>query len=318
MTQADAPPVGAPHHATVVVNGVRWHYVRAGAGPTVLLLHGWPQDSSEWNQVLAHLTPTFDIVAPDLPGSGSSGPAVGARDTTTLARELAQFLDLLGIARVDIVGHDWGSVWGQSLAADRPERVGRLIALDMMVPGTGHHEAGMVPAADGAWFWHMAFQSVPAVPEALIRGRETAYVAENITTYSADPTAVGPAAIRRYAERMRRPGALRTSLRTYQEFFDDADQVQQRLHDTGPLTCPVLAIGGEACVGARTGNSFRRLAHDVTEVILPTGHWIPEEAPGRLAAMVREFLCSDDPSTAAPSPDRHDDGVAPSRNGRNP
>jgi pimeloyl-ACP methyl ester carboxylesterase len=283
-------PVGFTHHR-LQVGDVRLHYLKGGEGDAVMLVHGWPQNWSEWRHVMPRLAEHFTVVVPDCRGMGWSSKPMTGYDQDSMAEDLFGLATALGHDRIHFVGHDWGAVWGYAYAALHRNAVRRLVTLDMMIPGTGHHEAGMVPTPHGEFFWHMGFQSVPEVPEEIIRGNEAIYMTLNYESYAYDPSAISWPETRVYIEPMRdHIGALRAGLHIYQQFFTDAEQTERHLA-AGKLDIPVLALGGEACVGPFMKASMEVLADDVRGgVIERCGHWIPEERPEWLADQLIEFL----------------------------
>jgi pimeloyl-ACP methyl ester carboxylesterase len=157
------------HHADL--GDVRIHYVTAGAGDAIVLLHGWPQTWYCWRNVIRLLADRYRVVAPDLRGLGDSvGPA--RYDKRTLAGDVLNLMrDELGIGRFHVVGHDWGGVTAYSLAAHHPDAVATLTVVDVTVPG-----AGTTDIAQGGNRWHHGFHRTLQLPEELVTGREEIYL----------------------------------------------------------------------------------------------------------------------------------------------
>ena len=281
---------GLSHHVAVV-EGVRIHYVTAGLadGPPLLLLHGWPQTWYEWRRVMARLAPHYRLIAPDLRGLGDSDRPAGGYDKASVARDIAGVLAQIGVAQTDVVGHDWGGVVAHALAAQFPDRVRRLVVLDIALPGAGLESA--LTLRPGGGVWHMHLHNVPDLPEALVAGREALYLGWFYRSHSGNPAAIGPDDIAEYVRCYSQPGALRAGFGYYRAMFEDAAFVQaQAAHK---LTHPVLAIGGALSLGALAGASFSQVAENVSaEVFEDCGHWIPEEQPDRLCARIRSFLAT--------------------------
>jgi pimeloyl-ACP methyl ester carboxylesterase len=95
-------------HGRAMVNGVRLHYLTAGSGEPLLLLHGVPKTSYYWRKVLPLLTPHYTVVAPDLRGFGDSQHPRDGYDMRTVAEDVAQLASSLGYERFRLVGEDWG------------------------------------------------------------------------------------------------------------------------------------------------------------------------------------------------------------------
>ncbi|MEF8887313.1 MAG: alpha/beta fold hydrolase, partial [Haloarculaceae archaeon] len=106
-----------PTHGSAYVNGVELHYVRAGEGPPLLLLHGWPQTWYEWREVIPPLAEEYTVIAPDLRGMGDSGKPREGYDKRTVADDTRELVHELGFEEVAVVGHDWGMPTAYAYAA---------------------------------------------------------------------------------------------------------------------------------------------------------------------------------------------------------
>jgi pimeloyl-ACP methyl ester carboxylesterase len=275
-------------HHTAQVNGTKLHYVTAGDGPPVMLLHGWPQTWYEWRHVIDLLAGEYQVVAPDFRGFGYSGKPAHGYDAATMAADLAALSDYLGLKDVTVIGHDWGAVFGYVYAAKSPDQVRALGIVEMALPGVGVMEQAMAPAADGNFLWHMGFQSVPDLPELLIAGKERPYLRWFFEHFAYDPSAITAADLDEYVSAITQVGALRAGLAVYQDFFTSADQVSA-LAKT-PLEIPVRAYGGEACLGGLTLASVQAVAPGATGgVIERCGHWAAEERPDVVASIARDL-----------------------------
>ncbi len=278
-------------HHTAQVNGTRLHYVTAGDGPPVMLLHGWPQTWYEWRHVVGLLAGDHRVVVPDLRGFGYSAKPAAGYDAATMAADLAALSDHLGLRDVTVIGHDWGAVFGYVYAASSPGQVGALGIVEMALPGVGVMEQAITPQPQGNFLWHMGFQSVPDLPELLIAGKERPYLRWFFEHFAYDPGAITAADLDEYVDAITQVGALRAGLAVYQDFFTSADQVAE-LAKT-PLEIPVRAYGGEACLGGLTLTSVQAVAPAAAGgVIERCGHWAAEERPDFVAGLVRELVAS--------------------------
>jgi pimeloyl-ACP methyl ester carboxylesterase len=275
-------------HHTAQVNGTRLHYVTAGEGPAVMLLHGWPQTWYEWRHVIDLLADEYQVVAPDLRGFGYSGKPATGYDAATMAADLAALADHLDLRDVTVLGHDWGAVFGYVYAAKTPSQVRALGIVEMALPGVGVMEQAMAPQPQGNFLWHMGFQSVPDLPELLIAGKEKPFLRWFFEHFAYDPSAITAADLEVYVDAITQVGALRAGLAVYQEFFTTADQVAA-LAKT-PLEIPVRAYGGEACLGGATLASVQAVAPAAEGgVIERCGHWAAEERPDVVASIIRDL-----------------------------
>ena len=273
-------------HHSAHLNGVKLHYVTAGDGPAVLLVHGWPQTWFEWRHVIDLLAADHTVIAPDLRGFGYSGKPATGYDALTMAADLAALTEHLGLSDVTVVGHDWGAVFGYAFAASYRDRVKALAIVEMALPGVEVMEPAMIPAADGNFLWHMGFQSVPDIPELLITGKERPYLRWFFEHFAYDPSAVDAAALDEYVAAITQVGALRAGLAVYQEFFRTGQQVVELAES--PLTIPVRAFGGDACLGPLTLASVQPVAKNVEGgVIERCGHLAAEERPHFVVDMIR-------------------------------
>jgi pimeloyl-ACP methyl ester carboxylesterase len=287
VTALTSTPPLLTHH-TVDVRGTRIHYVAGGAGPAAILLHGWPQTSHAWRRVAASL-PDHRVIVPDLRGFGDSDKPASGYDAATMAADLHGLLEAIGLAGVIVVGHDWGAVFGYVLAASYPGDVAALGIVEMALPGTGVLEELMRPCAGGEFLWHIGFQSVPDVPELLLRGNERAYLTWFFEHHAHAPDAIAAADRDVYLAAAEQAGALRAGLAVYQAYFETAAQVAALAQR--PLDIPVLAYGGDASLGELALISARAVAPDARGGVIPLcGHWAPDEQPDVVAELIRELV----------------------------
>ena len=293
MPMSEQPVEPASHVAvrrTAVLPGVRLRYADLGEGPAVVLLHGWPQTAHEWRHVAGALAGRgHRVVVPDLRGLGdSSRPATGY-DKQTIAEDVWALLDQLGVATAAVVGHDLGGAVAYRVACTRPEAVTRLVVIEMMMPGFGVEEELAPQDEDG--IWHLAFHLARDMTEALVEGREDIYLGWFFKNFAARPDAIDPVDVAEYVRAYRQPGALRAGFEYYRALF--ADGRANRASAERALTMPVLAVGGALSMGARVAGSVGHLATDVTaHVVDDCGHWVPEEQPEHLSALLGEFLAA--------------------------
>jgi len=156
------------------VNGIRVNVAEAGAGPVLLLIHGWPEFWFTWAKVMTLLAGQFRVIAPDLRGFGGSDKSpAGYSDQMTAqlhAQDLAALLDVLGIGQVGVVAHDIGALIAQALIRDHPGRVQKFLAFDCPYPGIGRRwiEGGQLK-----YSWYMWFHQSPLALELVGHSRET-------------------------------------------------------------------------------------------------------------------------------------------------
>jgi pimeloyl-ACP methyl ester carboxylesterase len=276
-------------HHTAPIKDIKLHYVRAGQGDPVVLLHGWPQNWACWKHVIPGLARTNTVIAPDLRGLGASSKADSGYDTDNLADDIHELVRQLGFETIRLAGHDWGAAVAYSYAAQFRDEVTKLAIFEMVMPGFGIMEEAMVPRPGGNFLWHMGFQSIPDIPFALIQGREDVYLRWFFQHYAYDPSAVSIEDTDEYVRAMRHIGALRAGLEIYKNYFTSAQQNER--HKMSKLTIPVMAWAGEACLGPLTRQCMELAADNVAGgVIERCGHWIGEERPDFILDQLEAFF----------------------------
>lgn len=275
-----------PTHHKVDVNGVRLHYVTAGRGDAVVLLHGFPQTWREWRKIIPALAERFTVIAPDYRGAGHSSRPAGGYDKRTMAEDIHQLVVGLGFDRAAIVGHDIGLMVAYSLAASHPELASGLVVIDAPLPGTAVFERLRVDPR----VWHFAFHGARDVAEMLVAGREREYLDVFFNARLYNVPAVSPADIDDYVRTYSAPGAMRAGFELYRAFEQDARDNRELMRSS--LTMPVLAVGGaHSTSGPLLEEMMREVASDVTGVIVPDcAHWVPEEQPEILVDHLMRFL----------------------------
>lgn len=267
---------------------VTLHYLTAGTGDPVVLLHGVPQTSYEWREVIPKLADRYSIIAPDLRGLGDSSRPAGGYDKRTVAADIWQLVhDHLKIDRFFLAGHDWGGPVAFALAAAHPEAVRRLAVLDVTIPGDG------AEMSQGGRRWHHPLFRTPDLPEAIFGGREQIFLDWLFDNYGFRPNAISPSDRAEYYRTYTKPGGLRALLAYYRAFPTDVADNEEFLKVHGKIKMPVLALGGDKSFGRglETLESLRRVAENVQGgLICNAGHWVAEEQPDLVAEQLRAFF----------------------------
>ncbi|MBR7944787.1 alpha/beta fold hydrolase [Burkholderia cenocepacia] len=277
-------------HHTVTANGIRQHVIDAGAGPVVVLLHGFPETSFAWRFQIPVLARHYRVIVPDLRGYGETDKPAAGYDKRNMARDLAALLDALGIERIALVGHDRGARVATRFAKDFPERVERLVVMDNVPTRI---VAQNMTAQTTRAYWFFLFHQVPDLPEALIAGKEAEWLSYFFADWCYNPHAISGDAFDTYVRAYRRPGAVRGALADYRA---NAEDVQQDLVDADVrIACPTMAIWGEDFYAV--GKMFDMKAvwegmatHLRAEPIAQCGHLPHEEQPERVNALLLDFL----------------------------
>ena len=269
---------------TADVDGVRLHYLTAGHGAPVILLHGYTQTSRMWKPIFPRLAGTFTVIAPDLPGIGDSDIPAQGLDMKRAAIRIHALARSLGVEKARVVGHDIGLMVAYAYAAQFPAEVEKLVVMDAFLPGVDGWDA----VYNTPSIWHFRFNG--PTPEALVRGRERTYFEHFWNDFAADKAHSIPEADRRaYTTAYARPGRMRAGW-AYFVSFPEAAKDFADLSRT-KLTMPVLVIGGERSLGDVLVRQMKLVASDVKPVVLKdTGHWVLEERPHETTEALMTFL----------------------------
>src|SRR5271155_3602898 len=269
---------------TASVEGVQLHYLTAGQGPTVILLHGYTQTSRMWRPIIPLLAEKFTVIAPDLPGIGDSDIPTNGLDMKTAAIRIHGLAKSLGVTKARVVGHDIGLMVAYAYAAQFPAETEKLVVMDAFLPGV----AGWEDVYNNPSIWHFRFNGL--TPEALVRGRERTYFDYFWNDFAADKTHSIPEADRAaYVAAYSRPGRMRAGWAYFVAFQQAAKDFAQ-LSQT-KLTMPVLARGGEKANGQVLGEQMKVVATNATMIVLKnTGHWVLEENPKGTTDALMKFL----------------------------
>jgi pimeloyl-ACP methyl ester carboxylesterase len=271
----------------ISLGDVTIHVRVGGAGPTVVMLHGYGDTGDMWAPLAAELAGKHTVIVPDLRGLGlSSKPPLGY-DKKTQARDVAGVLDALKINRFDLVTHDIGNMVGFAVASAYPERVTRFVIMDAPVPGVGPWEEIL----KNPLLWHFRFGGPDM--ERLVAGRERIYLDRFWNEFSADPKRWTEEMRNHYAALYALPGAMHAGFSQFAAFDQDAIDNRAWLAAGGRLKMPILAIGGEKSFGLQMAEVMKSAADNVEGLsIADSGHWLMEEQPKATIAAIRAFLDS--------------------------
>jgi pimeloyl-ACP methyl ester carboxylesterase len=269
---------------TEEVDGVRLHYLTAGRGPAVILLHGYAETSRMWKPILPQLAERFTVIAPDLPGIGDSAIPADGLDMKTAAMRIHGLARKLGVEKARVVGHDIGLMVAYAYAAQFPAETEKLVVMDAFLPGV---EGGDV-VYNNPNLWHFRFHG--PTPEALVKGRERMYFDYYWNEFAADKNrSLSEADREAYAAAYARPGRMKAGWAYFTSFPQTGDDFI--LLSQTKLTMPVLSIGGDKSLGEVLGQQMKLVATDVTVVVLKdTGHWVLEERPKETNDALVKFL----------------------------
>ena len=275
--------------STVRANGIRMNVWTGGEGPTLVLLHGYPQTGQMWHKVSPTLMKRFNLIIPDLRGYGDSEKARSGFDKKTMAKDIACLASELGHETFFLMGHDRGARVAHRLALDFPEKVEKLIVLDIVPTHTIFSRTGRELAAA---YWHWFYFQAPDLPEIMIRNSAEPFLQTMFRSLSWRPDAIDDLLFAEYLRAFTLPGTIRCGLEDYRaaatiDYEDDERDLGTK------LSCPVYTIWGQ--FGKMESlfdvvDTWKEKADNVMGKSLPCGHFIPEEAPDELLSEIVPFL----------------------------
>jgi pimeloyl-ACP methyl ester carboxylesterase len=264
----------------VDANGLRFGYLEQGAGPLVLLVHGFPDTAFTWDRALPALAEAgYRAVAPFTRGYAPTEiPADGAYDTDTLGKDLIALILALGADAAIVVGHDWGASAAYAAAALAPERVRLLVTV--AIP----HPRALKPTPSLLWrVRHFATLRTKGAAER-IRRADLALVDELWHRWSPGWKDIPPAEMEPAKAAFREPGCLEAALGYYR-----AISLRLPASHQLPITVPAVAFAGEHdLIAPRTFEKARHCFTGPYEVVqMPGGHFMHREHPDHF---VRELV----------------------------
>jgi pimeloyl-ACP methyl ester carboxylesterase len=272
------------------VNGVRLHYVEAGEGPVVVLLHGFPEFWYSWrHQIPALADAGYHVVAPDMRGYNLSAKPAGWRayDAEHLAGDIAALIRHFGVEKAPVVGHDWGAAVAYLTAMDHPDVVERLAILN--VPHPARMLDGFRTVRQLRKSWYMFFFQIPFLPERLLARDGFSFAKRSLRADS--PGSFSDADIECYVETWSQRGALTGMINYYRAALRQSPR--KALERMNPINCPVLVIWGERDrhLGRELARPDPKWVPNVRVERLPEAtHWVQHDAPERVNELLTEFL----------------------------
>jgi pimeloyl-ACP methyl ester carboxylesterase len=261
------------------VNGTTLHYVRCGSGPAVILIHGFPQDWTEYQAIMPRLAERFTVIAIDLRGIGRSHAEAGGYEADNLAEDVYLLAKRLKLERVYVVGHDIGGIVTFALVRRYPELLRGAMILDAAIPGIDGWEG----IQGGAAFWHVPFMQVPGLAEKLVAGREADFFGYFLAfgNFAGEDVA-------RYVAAYSKPEQLHAALEIFRAFPADARANSPHLAVKVPLLlgageksplAPLLTVMAQAL-------RKRGSTEIETAVIRNAVHYVVQDEPEATVALI--------------------------------
>lgn len=288
-------------HRRVATKGAEINVAVGGEGPPLLLLHGNPLTHVSWHKVAPDLARHFTIVAPDLRGYGDSskpdgGPDHSAYSFRAMGEDNFEVMDALGFDRFMVAGHDRGARVGFRMALDRPERITRLAALDI-VPT--HHVLSNVSMGWGLESYHWFFMAQKApFPENLLCADLDYYIRYKLNKKGVGLKIFAPEAMAEYI-RCTTPEQIHAVCEDYRATVSVDLAMDSAEYGKRRITCPTLVLWGS---NSHCGRHFkpieawREWCDDLRGFAVPTGHYPAEERPDLIGPALEAFFQGREPS----------------------
>ena len=196
----------------IPTNETTLHVRVGGAGPAVVLLHGYGETGDMWAPLAADLARDHLVVVPDLRGMGLSAHPAGGYDKKTQGHDISGVLDDLKVGKVDLVTHDTGDLVGYAFAAENRGRIRTFVLMDAPLPGVGLWDEIL----KNPLLWHFRFGGPDM--ERLVAGRERIYLDRFWNEFSASPAKFSEASREHHAALYARPGAMHSRFEQFKAF----------------------------------------------------------------------------------------------------
>lgn len=282
--------MGELRHEYVQINGIRMHYVTAGRGPLVLLLHGFPEFWYSWRHQIPALAEHFTVVAPDQRGYNETDKPGWGYEIDVLVADVVELIKALGHERALLVGHDWGGAVAWATAIAMPHRVERLAILNTPHPAVfaRHLRSNQAQMRRS---WYMGLFLLPWLPEQLIRANDYATIEQSLRG-DTPPGTFSDEEIAAYKDAISRPGALTAGLNWYRAA---GMQGPRGLYAGTGMRCevPTLLLWGETdrFLGPELADDTHEFVPDLTLRRMPgVSHWVQQQAPAEVNRSLLEFF----------------------------
>jgi len=273
-----------PQSKFAEVNGVKLHYLFAGKGDPVVLLHGFAETSHMWLPLIAKLADQHTVIAPDLRGFGQSSAPPDGYTKAAMAQDIHALVKSLNYDRIRLVGHDIGLMVAYAYAAQYSTEVDRLVLMEAFLPGVGDWNSVFLLRD----LWHFHFYG--KTPLALVTGRERIYLEHFWNDFAADPAkSVSEVDREFYANEYAKPDHMKAGMEVFRAFAKDAEDFAGFAKIK--LSMPLLVLSGEKAGGPFLIEQGRMVATNVEGILVKgSGHWLMEEAPDQVIPKLVEFL----------------------------
>lgn len=282
-----------PKHEFVISNGIRIHYVTAGEGPLLILLHGFPQFWYAWRHQIPELAKHYKVVVPDLRGYGETERPQNVSDyrLSLVSADITGLIQALGYEKAHIVGHDWGGSVAWKIAMDQPQFVDRLVVIN------SPHPYKMIKALRSSFSqmaksWYIFFFQLPYLPESAFNMSPRGILEKLFKGAAIRKDAFKDEDIDQYLKAIEKPGALTAALNYYRALRESVKE--EKSEAKKKIGAPTLLIWGEkdTALGKELTYGMESLFTGPFSIqyIENCSHWVPEEQPELVNRLVDQFV----------------------------
>nr|MDO8135974.1 alpha/beta hydrolase [Candidatus Njordarchaeum guaymaensis] len=290
-------------HAYTRVGEIKMHYVAAGSGELVILLHGFPEFWYSWRHQIPVLSQHFRVVAPDMRGYNETDKPEGIRSysNSLLIQDIVGLITALGEKKATVIGHDWGGAVAWNLAMMAPDYLKKLVILNCP------HPLSLVESFLSMKFrqlqksWYIFFFQLPEVPEKALSRNNYEFLKKMVAGSAVNRQAFTEEDLNKYVEAWSKPGALTASINYYRANMNIAqimmmppEQQQKITKIFRKVKSPTLVIWGEDDVALdkslTTGMEKFVDGPYAIKYIQNCGHWVQQEAPDQVNRYLLDFL----------------------------
>ena len=272
-------------------------YRKAGQGPVLLMLHGNPQTHAMWHKVAPELVNQYTVICPDIPGYGKSFKPIISNNHSTyskinMALDIINFMELLGFDKFQIVAHDRGARIAHRIALDFPEKVIKMILLDI-IPTIEHFERTNMEFAMGYYHWFWLAQRSP-IPESVINKAPEEWFFAHTSREEKDKNFFDPIALNDYLDCVKNPETIKAICEDYRaaatiDLIDDKKSRDNNIK----IKAPTLVLWGNK---GKLEQWYQPLSiwqnycsSDLRGNAINSGHYLAEENPDEIIKNIKLF-----------------------------
>ncbi|MEA5511048.1 alpha/beta hydrolase [Crocosphaera sp. UHCC 0190] len=281
----------------IKTSDININLIKGGKGYPILLLHGYPQTHAMWHKIAPKLADNFTVIAPDLRGYGDSDKPQGTVNHDNyskriMAKDQVEVMTQLGYHKFYLVGHDRGARVAHRLTLDYPDKVKKLVLLDI-APTYEMYTQTDQEFATAYYHWFFLIQPFP-FPETLINQNSDYFLTHCLHSWGKNKSAFTEEVMEEYLRCFRDPQTIHGTCEDYRAAATiDLEHDQSDINKK--IECPVLVLWGKKGVIEKkydVRESWQKRGINVQGKAINCGHFLPEEAPEETCQGIKEFLLS--------------------------